>query len=180
MNAARERAKVRWRFTEVIGKFGFARHPLASERSDEMTSLDAVAIAARNKTNYLNAKAAFNRNDIDACVAFYALDHQIMSRPTPKGRDQIKTFFLNSHQTWPGIQLIVEHTVAENNWVMGRSVIVATHSTSVYGVQATQKRIESTFWDLHRFNDDGLIVETWNLRDNLAIMEQLGMLPATK
>jgi predicted ester cyclase len=145
-----------------------------------MTSLDLAAIALRNKTNYLNAKAAFNRNDIDACIAFYAPDHQIMSRPTPKGRDQIKAFFLSSHQTWPGIQLVVEHAVAENDWVMGRSAIIATHTTAVYGVQPTQKRIDSTFWDLHRFNDAGLIVETWNLRDNLAIMEQLGLLPGSK
>jgi predicted ester cyclase len=145
-----------------------------------MTSLDSKAIAHRNKTNYLNAKAAFNRNDIDACIAFYAPDHQIMSRPTPKGRDQIKAFFESSHKTWPGIQLVVEHAVAENDWVMGRSAIIATHTTAVMGVQPTHKRIDATFWDLHRFNDQGLIVETWNLRDNLAIMEQLGLLPASK
>ena len=145
-----------------------------------MTSLDSAAIAERNKTNYLNAKAAFNRNDIDACVAYYAPDHQIMSRPSPKGRDQIKAFFTSTHQSWPGIQIVVEHAVAQDNWVMGRSVTTATHTTAVYGVQPTNKRIETTFWDLHRFNDEGLIVETWNLRDNLAIMEQLGMLPAMK
>jgi predicted ester cyclase len=70
--------------------------------------------------------------------------------------------------------------VAENDWVMGRSAIIATHTTAVMGVQPTHKRIDATFWDLHRFNDQGLIVETWNLRDNLAIMEQLGLLPGSK
>ena len=145
-----------------------------------MTSLDPAAIAARNKTNYLNAKAAFNRNDIDTCVAFYAADHQIKSRPSPKGRDQIKAFFVNSHQTWPGIQLVVEHAVAEDNWVMGRCVVVATHTTAALGVQPTHKRIETTFWDLHRFDEEGLIVETWNLMDSLAIMGQLGLLPGPK
>jgi predicted ester cyclase len=142
-----------------------------------MTSLDSAAIADRNKTNYLNAKAAFNRNDIDACVAFYAPDHQIMSRPSPKGRDQIKAFFTSTHQSWPGIQIVVEHAVAEDNWVMGRSVTTATHTTAVYGVQPTNKRIETTFWDLHRFNEQGLIVETWNLMDSLTIMRELEWLP---
>ena len=145
-----------------------------------MTSLDAAAIADRNKTNYLNAKAAFNRNDIDACVAFYAADHQIKSRPSPKGRDHIKAFFVSRHQAWPGIQIVVEHVVAEGDWVMGRSVTTATHTTAVFGVQPTHKRIESTFWDLHRFDEEGLIVETWNLTDSLAIMEQLGLLAAPK
>jgi len=145
-----------------------------------MTSLDSAAIAGRNKTNYLNAKAAFNRNDIDACVAFYAADHQLMSSPKPKGRDQIKAFFVSSHQTWPDIQIVVEHAVAEGHWVMGRSVTIATHTTVLFGVQPTHKRIESTFWDLHRFDEEGLIVETWNLRDNMAILGQLGLLPALK
>jgi predicted ester cyclase len=145
-----------------------------------MTSLDSAAIAERNKTNYLNAKAAFNRNDMDACISYYAPDHQIMSRPSPKGRDHIKAFLASRHQDWPGIQIVVEHVVAEGNWVMGRSVTIATHTTPVFGVPPTNKQIESTFWDLHRFNDQGLIVETWNLMDSLTIMGQLGLLPVPK
>jgi len=39
--------------------------------------------AQRNKQNYLDAKAAYNRRDLDACLAHYAPDHQIMSRPSP-------------------------------------------------------------------------------------------------
>jgi predicted ester cyclase len=146
----------------------------------EVTSHDSTAKAARNKANYLSAKAAFNRNDLDACMAYYSVDHQIMSRPVPRGRDQIKAFLAGSRQTWPDIQLVVEHAIAEDDWVMGRSAVIATHSTKVYGVEPTHKRVESTFWDLHRFDNDGLIVETWNLRDNLTILEQLGLAPALK
>ena len=63
---------------------------------------------------------------------------------------------------------------------MGRCVVVATHTTAVFGVQPTHKRIETTFWDLHRFDEEGLIVETWNLMDSVAIMGQLGLLPGPK
>ena len=142
-----------------------------------MPALDALQIADRNRSNYLKAKDAFNRNDLDACVAFYAADHQIKSRPSPKGREHIRSFFAGTRQTWPDIQIVVEHAVAEKNWVMGRSVTTATHTNVVLGVQPTLKRIETTFWDLHRFDDDGLIVESWNLMDSLAIMGQLGLLP---
>jgi len=140
-------------------------------------AIEALEIANRNKSNYLQAKAAFNRGDLDACIAFYAADHQIRSRPSPKGREHIRAFLAGSHQTWPDIQIVVEHAVAENDWVMGRSLTTATHTNVVFGVQQTLKRIETTFWDLHRFDDDGLIVETWNLMDSLAIMGQLGLLP---
>ncbi|MET0334323.1 MAG: ester cyclase [Rhizobacter sp.] len=145
-----------------------------------MTSTHASAHSERNKSNYLKAKDAFNRRDLDACLAFYAPDHQIMSRPSPKGRDQIKAFFSGSHQTWPDMRIVVEHVLAENDWVMGRSVATATHTTSAYGIQPTLKQVETTFWDLHRFDERGLIVETWNLMDALAIMGQLGVLPSSK
>jgi predicted ester cyclase len=153
---------------------------LTSERTGGMTALDPMAIADRNKSSYLKAKVAFNRGDIDACTVFYAADHQIKSRPSPRGREQIRAFFASTHQEWPDIQIVVEHAIAEGVWVMGRSVVTATHTTVVFGVQPTLKRIETTFWDLHRFDDDGLIVETWNLMDSMAIMGQLGLLPGSK
>jgi hypothetical protein len=41
------------------------------------------------------------------------------------------------------------------------------------GAAPTNRRIESVFWDLHRFDADGLIVESWNLMDGLSILQQL-------
>ena len=80
------------------------------------------------------------------------------------------------HQTWPDIQITVEHSVAEDNWVMGRSVATETHTYVVLGIEPTHKKITATFWDLHLFDENGLIIETWNLMDNLAIMQQIGLL----
>ena len=132
--------------------------------------------AARNKENYLKAKEAFNNKRVGECVLFYAPDHEVKSKQSEKGRDGIRQFLESLHQTWPDIQITVEHCVAEDNWVMGRSVATATHSQVVLGVQPTHKTITASFWDLHRFDEDGLIIETWNLMDSLAIMQQLGLL----
>jgi predicted ester cyclase len=141
-----------------------------------MKSQNTIEIAAKNKANYLKAKEAFNNNRIDECILFYAPDHEVRSKQSEKGRDGIRTFLEGLHQTWPDIQITVEHSVAEGNWVMGRSVATATHSQVVLGVQPTDKTITATFWDLHLFDEDGLIVETWNLMDSLAIMQQIGLL----
>jgi predicted ester cyclase len=138
-----------------------------------MTPPDA---SARNKQNYLAAKAAFNARDLDACIAFYAPDHRISSQagqPAPS----IRRFFEQTIAAWPDIRIDVAHAVAEDDWVMGRSIAAATHVNRVMGVDATQKRIETVFWDLHRFNQDGLIVETWNLMDGVSMMQQLGLIP---
>lgn len=109
-------------------------------------------------------------------MQYYALDHQIMSHKAEKGRHQIEQFLTSLHESWGDIQVIVEHAVAEDDWVMGRSKSTATHSKAVMGVPPTGKAIETTFWDLHRFDTNGLIVETWNLTDNMAVMQQLGLI----
>ena len=141
-----------------------------------MKSLNRIEIAARNKENYLKAKEAFNNKRVDECILFYAKNHEVKSKQSEKGRDGIHKFLEGLHQTWPDIQITVEHSVAEDNWVMGRSVATATHSNVVLGIQPTDKKITATFWDLHLFDEDGLIIETWNLMDNLAIMQQIGLL----
>jgi predicted ester cyclase len=134
-----------------------------------MESLNRIEIAARNK---------FNNKRVDECILFYAPDHEVRSKQGEKGRDGIRKFLEGLHQTWPDIQITVKHSVAEDNWVMGRSVATATHSQVVLGIAPTGKKITVTFWDLHRFDDDGLIIETWNLMDSLAIMQQIGLIAA--
>ena len=141
-----------------------------------MKSLNRIEIAARNKENYLKAKEAFNNKKVDECILFYATNHEVKSKQSEKGRDGIQKFLESLHQTWPDIQITVEHSVAEGDWVMGRSVATATHSQVVLGIQPTNRKITATFWDLHLFDEDGLIIETWNLMDNLAIMQQIGIL----
>lgn len=139
-----------------------------------MTTFD---IAARNRRNYLQAKQAFNDGDLDACLAFYSASHQLRSIPSPPGRDGIRAFFEQSRRTWPGLKLLVEHVVAQDEWVMGHSTAKAMHSTQVFGVPPTGRSIETTFWDLHRFDADGLIVESWNLLDGMTVLGALRLLP---
>src|SRR5690242_328366 len=106
----------------------------------------------RNKASYLAAKAAYNARDLDRCLSYYAPDHQIMSKPTPQGREHIRAFFESTFAAWPDVQLVVANAVAEDDWVMGRCLSTATHSSTVMGVAPTGKKIEASFWDLHRFN----------------------------
>jgi steroid delta-isomerase-like uncharacterized protein len=143
-----------------------------------MDQRQSHSVAQRNKQTYLRAKDAYNARDLDACIAHYAPDHQIMSKPMPRGKEHIRKFFEESFATWPDIRIVVANALAEDDWVMGRSITTATHSHPVMGVPATHKTIETTFWDLHRFNEEGLIVETWNLMDSLSIMSQLGLMPS--
>lgn len=136
------------------------------------------AIAARNKENYLQAKAAFNRKDMAGCMRHYAPDHCIRSRDLGPGRQHIERFLSSMHESWPDLVIAVDHAVAEDDWVAGRCTTTATHAKTVMGVPPTHRRIQATFWDMHRFDAAGRIVETWNLMDSLSILQQLGLVPA--
>jgi predicted ester cyclase len=144
-----------------------------------MNASDGRPINLRNKGNYIAAKAAFNAREVDRCLTFYAREHQIMSRPSPPGREHIRAFLEGTLASWPDLWMEVAQVVAEDDWVMGRSVVTATQTTTVMGVPPTGKPVVTTFWDLHRFDDAGLIVQTWNLMDGVALMQQLGLLPAS-
>lgn len=144
-----------------------------------MNAMDGRPPNTRNKANYVAAKAAYNARELDPCLAFYAPEHQIMSRPASPGREHIRAFLEGTLAAWPDLRLEVAQVVAEDDWVMGRCVATATHTTPVMGVPATGKKVVTTFWDLHRFDEAGLIVQTWNLMDSLTLMQQLGLLPSS-
>lgn len=143
-----------------------------------MTNPNQSAKELRNKANYLKAKAAFNEKDMAACMAHYALDHQIRSRPVGPGREHIEQFLSALHDQWGDLKIVVDHAIAEGDWVAGRCTSTATHSKPVMGVPPTNRQIQTTFWDMHRFNENGAIAETWNLMDSLAILRQLGLVPS--
>ena len=137
----------------------------------------SMASASRNKQNYLQAKAAFNRKDMAGCMSYYAPDHHLRSRDVGPGRQHIERVLSSTRESWPDLVIVVEHAVAEDDWVVGRCTTTATHAKTVMGAAPTNRQVQATFWDMHRFDADGWIVETWNLMDSLAIMQQLGLVP---
>jgi predicted ester cyclase len=101
-----------------------------------------------------------------------------MSRSGGTSAPTIRRFLEQTIAAWPDIRIDVAHAVAEDDWVMGHSIATATHTNTLMGVDATNKTIETAFWDLHRFDAEGRIVETWNLMDGVSIMQQLGLIPS--
>lgn len=110
-----------------------------------METLNKIEIAARNKGNYLKAKEAFNNKRVDDFVQFYAPDHEVKSKQSEKGRAGIQAFLEGLHQTWPDIQITVEHSVAEDDWVMGRSCRHRDAFTGCVGRPANRQKDHGNF-----------------------------------
>jgi predicted ester cyclase len=67
--------------------------------------------------------------------------------------------------------------VAEGDLVSARFVFTGTHQGEFMGVPATGKRVEVEGFDLVRVRD-GRATEHWGQMDAMALMQQLGAIPA--
>lgn len=135
---------------------------------------------ARNKAIYLRATTTFNENRIEDGIKLFSLNFLSHKENGLPGRDGIKKSWEDIRTTWPDLKLTIEQLVAEGDWVMVKCKATATHTTTVMGVKPTNKKIAATYWDLKHFDKDGLIIESWNMLDNAALMQQLGLLPSGK
>lgn len=140
-------------------------------------SAASATVAARNKAATLKSYAAFNDHKLDEISLMYAPDFVDHSNPGIKGPEGVKADFMNTYKIWPDVKVRVEQIVAEGDWVITRCIIWATQTSEVMGVKPTNKKVEVGYWNSHRYNKDGLIVESWSLLDNAALMQQLGLLP---
>jgi predicted ester cyclase len=124
-----------------------------------------TSAAARNKATTQKSYDAFNNHQLDALSTMYASDFVDRTNPAVKGPEGVKAEFMNNYKIWPDVKVRVEQIVAEGDWVMARCVTWATQTSEIMGVKPTNKKVEVGYWSSHRYNKDGLIVESWSLLD---------------
>ena len=64
--------------------------------------------------------------------------------------------------------------LAEGNLVAARWTVSGTHTGRWGGVGPTGKQATFSGVNIFRFGDNGKVMEIWNHRDDLGLMEQLG------
>lgn len=85
------------------------------------------------------------------------------------------------HAVWealPDSDIDVLSMVAEGDTVAVHLRVRGTHQGELLGAAPTGKRIELTEMQFMRFDDEGKIVERWQRLDDLALLTQLGLMPA--
>ena len=142
--------------------------------------ITALATAARNKAIYMKANAAFNENRLTDASQFFALDYISDNVAQGNGRTSVQTYYENMRALWPDVKVTVVQAVAEGDFVMVMCRATATHSTVVMGIQPTHKKIDIAYWNLHHHDPHGVIIKGWNMLDNAALMQQIGLLPTNK
>jgi steroid delta-isomerase-like uncharacterized protein len=80
-------------------------------------------------------------------------------------------------KAFPDFQMNVQDAIASGDKAVARVRLTGTHQGEFMGIPATGKSAAVDLIDFTRFGDDGLAHEHWGLLDQLALMQQLGVIP---
>jgi steroid delta-isomerase-like uncharacterized protein len=104
--------------------------------------------------------------------------HHFNSDPKPiVGLAANKAFNASLFQGFPDIQHTIEDMIAEGDKVVYRTTLKGTHTGKFMGIPPTGKSFVINDFNLLRIAE-GKIVESWYDCNLLAVMQQLGLMPA--
>jgi steroid delta-isomerase-like uncharacterized protein len=95
--------------------------------------------------------------------------------PTKAG---VKDFFRMQLAAFPDLRMDVQDVYASGAKVVARVRYTGTNRGEFMGMPATGKSVDVQLIDMFLFGDEGLVREHWGVIDALAMMQQLGAVPA--
>jgi len=121
-----------------------------------------------------------NAGDIEGFASHLA-DDFVEHEETPglaPTKDGVKAFFQMQLGAFPDMRMDVEDVVASGDKVVARVRYTGTHRGEFMGMPSTGKSVDVQLIDMFRFDEDGRVREHWGVMDALAMMQQLGLVPA--
>ena len=114
---------------------------------------------------------------IDELVAPSVVEHEELPPNIPPGIEGVKALFAELRRGFPDVKATVELVIAEGDLVAGYLVWSGTHTGEFTGIPPSGKPVNFKIVDIARIADNQ-IVEHWGVTDNLALMQQIGVIPA--
>lgn len=124
--------------------------------------------------------ALISAGDIDGFGALLA-DDFVEHEETPglaPTREGVLEFFRMYRTAFPDLRMEPADVLTSGDKVVARVRVTGTHRGVLMGMPATGKSVDVQLIDIIRFGDDGLAHEHWGVVDALAMMQQLGAVPA--
>lgn len=121
------------------------------------------------------AQAAGKLVLVDELLAPDFVDHNPLPG-IPPTRTGVKALFGALHAAFPDLQITIHEQLAEGDKVMTRKTFAGTHQGEFLGVPATGKAVRFDVIDILRVVN-GKLTDHWNVVDQLALMQQLGVIP---
>ena len=121
----------------------------------------------------------FNAGNLSAVSEYVHPDyveHTPLPPGMPSGLEGLKAFVTMMRSAFPDFHYTVEHVIAEGNLVAGSLLASGTNTGSFMGMPPTGKHITWTEMHFGRMVD-GKLAEHWGVVDQLAMLQQLGVVP---
>ena len=121
-----------------------------------------------------------NAGDVDGfgdVLADDFVEHEELPGLEP-GKEGVKTFFRMYTAAFPDLRMSAEDVLASGDKVVARARATGMQQADFMDIPATGKSIDVQLIDIIRFGDDGRAREHWGIFDQLAMMQQLGAIPA--
>jgi steroid delta-isomerase-like uncharacterized protein len=121
-----------------------------------------------------------NDGDIDGFGAMLAddfIEHEESPGIAPT-KDGVLEFFRMQLAAFPDMRMDPEDVLASGDKVVARARMTGTHQGELIGLAPTGRSVDVQLIDIIRFDDDGLAREHWGGFDEMAMMQQLGVVPA--
>jgi len=93
-------------------------------------------------------------------------------------KDGVKAFFRMYLAAFPDLRMDPVDVLPSGDKVVARVKATGTNTGEFMGMPATGKSVHVQLIDIMRFGDDGLVREHWGVFDAMAMMQQLGVVPA--
>jgi len=105
------------------------------------------------------------------------VEHEELPPGIPPGREAPKTLFTMLRSAFPDLKATIEHLIAEGDEVVLHMTWTGTQKGDFMGIPPTGKRISINVIDILGIAE-GKFVEHWGVMDSMAMMQQLGVVPA--
>lgn len=128
--------------------------------------------------NIITALQNGNWAALDTLITSDAIDHNPWAPGgVIRGRDSIKKSMMDFRTAFPDMKFEILNELEDGDYVFTQSRFTATNTGAAPGMPPTNKKVNVLTGDLMHMKD-GKVIEHWDGTDNIAFMQQLGMMPA--
>ena len=118
---------------------------------------------------------AQNLGAVDSMVSANFVEHEALPGLS-NDASAVKEFFGMMFNAFPDLRIEIIDLLADGDKAVARCTMSGTHKGTFMDIPATGKHFEIAVIDIIRFEGDK-VAEHWGITDQMAMMEQLGVVP---
>jgi predicted ester cyclase len=121
-----------------------------------------------------------HKQDVNAVDRYFGasyVNHGPFPEPQVRTREELKGFFQALFTAFPDLHVTLGEMVVEGDLVAWRGIVSGTHQGELNGIPPTGKKVIAEEYHIERVRN-GEMVEHWGLFDTLAMLQQIGAVPA--